>query len=817
MRFPVRLCAAVAVLIALVQPSRAGAQTFQSGDVFVSIASGQVNWYRPVGASLSLVKTLNTGAGGFTTGMAFDGTRRLYVTSYSTGQIFRFDTNGVLLGQFGPNNLGAVESLVFDAAGNAYVARDDNGLVVKLNSLGVAVATYTVQVENRGSSVVALAADQCTLFYTSEGAHVKRFNVCTSTQLSDFAVLPSQPAYFVALRANGELLAADTAIVARVNAAGSTIQTFDSAGEDNWFALALDPNGSSFWAGDFTTGDIYRFGISSGLIEAGPFPTCGTSCMFGIAVAPTVPATDVGLTKTDGRTTVGAGEVTTYTLAATNRGPLNATNVSISDQLPAGTTFVTAPSCTLAAAVVTCNIGTLAPGANATRSVTVLVNADRTTAISNTATVSLSETDVTPSNNVATDIDIVTPQDRDGDGIPDAADNCPAVANPTQSDNDGDGIGDACDSDDDNDGLADAADNCRLVANAAQADADHDGIGDACDPDVDNDGVSNATDNCQFASNADQRNTDGDGQGDTCDTDDDNDTIADTADNCPLVGNADQLNTDTDAAGNACDLDDDNDLIADVTDNCPLLANVNQADTDGDHVGDLCDFDNDNDGLANVQDNCPFARNADQLDTDVDGIGNACDTDDDADGVFDIADNCPVSANADQADLDGDRIGNVCDADEDNDAFDDTLDNCPFVANPDQIDTDSDSLGDVCDATPVPVARYVCSTVESGVVTITLPGPTGPTKARARPTSFCTALDEKAARMQGPVHLTCYELPSSSQEQAERTATDDGRDRRDRTTVSVINAFGEQNFVAQTPRTVCLPSNAAFTPASGRR
>ncbi|MCH9032072.1 MAG: FG-GAP repeat protein [candidate division Zixibacteria bacterium] len=85
---------------------------------------------------------------------------------------------------------------------------------------------------------------------------------------------------------------------------------------------------------------------------------------------------------------------------------------------------------------------------------------------------------------------VITPNqiDSDNDGIPDACDNCPAIANNDQSDTDGDGIGDVCDDcpnvnssiDGDGDCIADDVDNCPLNFNPAQEDVDGDGLGDSC-------------------------------------------------------------------------------------------------------------------------------------------------------------------------------------------------------------------------------------------------------------------------------------------------------------------------------------------------
>ncbi len=145
--------------------------------------------------------------------------------------------------------------------------------------------------------------------------------------------------------------------------------------------------------------------------------------------------------------------------------------------------------------------------------------------------------------------------DADGDGIVDAADDCPHVADPAQIDTDGDGVGDACDvcptvadpmqADRDGDGVGDACDNCPATPNPAQTDSNGNGIGDACEPgappaDTDGDGVPDAVDNCPIVPNPAQTDTDGDGVGDACD-------------NCPTTPSADQRDRDGDGWGDACD------------------------------------------------------------------------------------------------------------------------------------------------------------------------------------------------------------------------------------------------------------------------
>ena len=94
----------------------------------------------------------------------------------------------------------------------------------------------------------------------------------------------------------------------------------------------------------------------------------------------------------------------TYTVTVANAGPNQATGVVVTDTLPTSVNFgsanATMGSCSQASITVTCNIGTIAALASATVTIVVIPQTPGIT-ITNTATVTLNETDPDLSNNTA--------------------------------------------------------------------------------------------------------------------------------------------------------------------------------------------------------------------------------------------------------------------------------------------------------------------------------------------------------------------------------------------------------------------------------
>jgi hypothetical protein len=299
-RFTEAVCltAMVLVLAGLSAGQSGPPPTFQTGDVFVGVsgfggADGKVLWYGirtpQIAAQTTpqptLLATLDTGqADTETAGMGFDSSGNLYATVFEANNIVKFNSSGTLLGTFGSGYNQHPESILFDSGGNAYVGQaDGSGQVLKFSSSGNLLATFSPATEDRGTDWIDLAADQKTLYYTSEGTHVKRFDLSTGTQLlpdwppppvEGTASLPGPHAYALRILNDGSVLVADTDRVVRLDSSGNIVQTYlaSSLEPSNpspfLFALTLAPDGMSFWTADIFTGTVINVDIATGAVNS---------------------------------------------------------------------------------------------------------------------------------------------------------------------------------------------------------------------------------------------------------------------------------------------------------------------------------------------------------------------------------------------------------------------------------------------------------------------------------------------------------------------------------------------------------------------
>ncbi len=293
--------------------------TFQRGDVFASVAPGQVWIFRldPATNTYLPILDLNTGQPtNQTTGSAFDRDGNFYVTTFiegaNNGSVVRFvkDFDRAIHTPLSlPTGATAPESVVFDATGRMYVghARLPNDGIVLMSAAGAVLDTFEADGEGEpvtplGTDWIDLASDQRTLFYTSEGRRIKRYDVVTRTQLADFADLssatPAGRLFALRVLADGGVLVADNLNIKRLNAQGVVIQTYDwtyslpdphlceangAKPYDEWFSINLDPDGTSFWSGDTCSGEIHKFNIETGEHLAA-IDTFWPTTLFGVAI-----------------------------------------------------------------------------------------------------------------------------------------------------------------------------------------------------------------------------------------------------------------------------------------------------------------------------------------------------------------------------------------------------------------------------------------------------------------------------------------------------------------------------------------------------
>ncbi len=278
--------------------------TWVVGDVFVAIGKGQYEVRSNAGA---LKQTITIGLGlqkKEVSGCWFDSQFNLYTTDFNATKVVKHQlapphTQSIFADTAIAAPDGHSESVVMAVNGDVYVGHAGNAngsgskSIVKYSSAGgAALASYTPAVENRGTDWMDLSTDQRTMFYTSRGRLIKRFNVDTNTQLGNFADLtattPTGQAFAIRLLppfdGTGGLLVADNVNIKQLNGSGAVVRTYDATNENAWQALNLDPDGVHFWAGGFASGKLYRFNIASSTHDLGPFQTAGGGALMGLCV-----------------------------------------------------------------------------------------------------------------------------------------------------------------------------------------------------------------------------------------------------------------------------------------------------------------------------------------------------------------------------------------------------------------------------------------------------------------------------------------------------------------------------------------------------
>lgn len=174
--------------------------------------------------------------------------------------------------------------------------------------------------------------------------------------------------------------------------AGSGSQTDTASRWGDYSMMAVDPvDDCTFW---YTT-EYYPASSARGWhtrIGSFKFSTCGSVAT----------GADLGVTKSDAPDPAIVGNSLTYTLTIQNAGPALATGVGVTDTLPPGVTFVssaTSQGTCSGTSVVTCDLGSLANGADAT--VTLVATATAAGTLTNTASVAGTEADPNTANNSA--------------------------------------------------------------------------------------------------------------------------------------------------------------------------------------------------------------------------------------------------------------------------------------------------------------------------------------------------------------------------------------------------------------------------------
>jgi hypothetical protein len=249
--------------------------TFAPGDLLISIETGPVMWRTSDGLITRVLPQTVPGTG---EGMTFDEAGNLYVTRWcvdpfcgqgDTGSVEKYNNSGSSLGEVGAVWNCQPHTILSSAPGTFYVGQSGCAKTIMQTPLdGTLTAEYHAAEDFGGIFWMDLGPDDCTMYYTSFGPNVKRYDVCGDTQLPDFNVapLPGGMAQDLRVLADGSVLVASGEVIALLDPAGAIARTYEVPGEAAlWCGLDLVGDGT-FWVGNYFSSNVFQINLDDGRV-----------------------------------------------------------------------------------------------------------------------------------------------------------------------------------------------------------------------------------------------------------------------------------------------------------------------------------------------------------------------------------------------------------------------------------------------------------------------------------------------------------------------------------------------------------------------
>ncbi len=338
--------------------------------------------------------------------VAIDSSNRPTLGGYSNGgsgddfAIARFDTAGALDSSFvggqgkaalelGNNNADQAFSIAIDSAqrivlaGSTYNGSNKDFALVRYTSAGALDATF--------------------------GGGIVTTDFQNSPDVAQSVYIRSSDNFIVAGGFSRYSSSSDDFALARYNTSGALDTTFDTDGkltmtisnaDERIYGVAHEFDNKIVAAGFAAVEGSNPVTRNFAVARFNPSGTLDAATLTELT------RPDLIVSKDGPGENVIAGNNFTYNISVTNQGPGNATNVVLTDTLPAGLAYVSHSASNgtsgESAGTVTNNIGTLAANTTATLSITVSPGSN-TGLFANTVTAALTESDLNTSNNSATD------------------------------------------------------------------------------------------------------------------------------------------------------------------------------------------------------------------------------------------------------------------------------------------------------------------------------------------------------------------------------------------------------------------------------